>query len=87
MRMNPVLVLRARAEARAILFYKWTEYEDLEEAIKPLRQSAITSGLVDSIGAAAVMAIIYAAFDLPPDGDVSNNPNIMVVTRDPVDIN
>jgi hypothetical protein len=86
MRVNPVLVLRARAEVRAILFYKWAEYEDLEEAIKPLRHYAITSGLVDSIGAAAVMAIIYAAFDLPSDGDVSNNTNIMVA-RERVDIN
>jgi hypothetical protein len=78
MRINRVRVLRARAQVRAILFYKWAEYEDLEQAIKPLREYAINCGLADNIGAATVMAIIYAAFDLPPNGDVSNNSKITV---------
>ena len=33
--MNPLLVLQARAEARALLF-KCAEYEDIGEAITPL---------------------------------------------------
>jgi hypothetical protein len=77
-RPDPIIVLKARAEARSILFYQWGIYDNLEDAIAPLRRYAIDSGIVDDIGAAAAMAIIYKAFDLPPDGDVTNNPRITV---------
>jgi hypothetical protein len=78
MRVDPLRILKARAEVRAILFYKYCEYEDLEQAIAPLRRYALDSDLVNDIGAAAAMKIIYAAFSLPPDGDVTNNKNIVV---------
>jgi hypothetical protein len=58
--MNPLLVLQARAEARAML-YAANEF-DLEEAIAPLMQYALRSGVVDRIGAERAFAIIKAAF-------------------------
>lgn len=78
MRVDPLRILKARAEARAILFYQYCAYDDLEEAIAPLRHYALDSGLIDDIDAAEVMKIIYAAFGLPPDGDVTDNKNIVV---------
>jgi hypothetical protein len=71
--LPPSLILKHRAEARAILFRTYCAYVDLEEAIAPLRQWALDHGLVDTIGAAESMRIIYAAFDLPPDGTVPPN--------------
>ena len=59
--MNPLLVLQARAEARALLF-RTAEYQDLGEAVTPLLAYAHESGLADEIGAPAVLAIIKAAF-------------------------
>lgn len=45
----PLLVLQARAEARALL-YDAGVFE-LERAIQPLMQFALDSGIVDEIGA------------------------------------
>jgi len=59
---SPFLVLQARAEARALL-YRNHELE-LEEAIAPLSAYALSSGIVDQIGAAAAMAIIQKAFEV-----------------------
>jgi hypothetical protein len=68
--ISPSRVLMERAEARAILFRVYCAYADLEEAIAPLRQWALEHGLIDKIGAAETMRMIYAAFDLPPDGTI-----------------
>ncbi|HXG97310.1 MAG TPA: hypothetical protein VNJ06_09415 [Gemmatimonadales bacterium] len=54
--VQPLLVLQARAEARAVL-YAACEC-DLEAAIAPLMQYAIASGIEDQITA----TIIKAAF-------------------------
>jgi hypothetical protein len=59
--MNPLLVLQARAEARALLF-KTAEYEDLGEAITPLLVYAHEIGSDEEIGADGVLAIIKDAF-------------------------
>jgi len=59
--MNPLLVLQARAEARALLF-KTAEYADLGEAITPLLVYAHEARIAEEIGADAVLAIIKAAF-------------------------
>ena len=69
MTVSPFLVLQARAEARAILFHAY-EF-DLEEAIAPLTEYAWKAGIVDDVGAAAVMAIIEATFGIEraPVGD------------------
>jgi hypothetical protein len=56
----PLLVLQARAEARALL-YAACEFE-LEPAIQPLMQYAFDSGVVDQIGAERSFAIIKQAF-------------------------
>lgn len=66
MTVSPFLVLLARAEARAILYHAF-EF-DLEEAIAPLRDYALKAGIVDDIGAAAVMAIIDTAFGIEQVG-------------------
>lgn len=57
----PLLVLQARAEARAIL-YAAGEFEQLEEAIVPLLRYALDSGITDDIGAERAFAIVQAAF-------------------------
>lgn len=59
--MNPLLVLQARAEARALLF-KTAEYKDLGEALTPLLVYAHEAGIDEEIGADAVLAIIKDAF-------------------------
>lgn len=59
--MNPLLVLQARAEARALLF-KTAEYEDLGHAITPLLVYAHVSGLEHQVGAELVWGIIKTAF-------------------------
>lgn len=59
--MNPLMVLQARAEARALLF-KTVEYENLGEAITPLLVYAHETEVDEEIGADAVLAIIKAAF-------------------------
>jgi hypothetical protein len=59
--MNPISVLKARAEARALLF-QTGEYVDLGEAITPLLVYAHERDLDEELGAVAVMAIIKVAF-------------------------
>lgn len=59
-RIPPLLVLQARAEARALL-YAACEFE-LEPAIQPLMQYAFDSGIIDQIGAEQSFAIIKQAF-------------------------
>lgn len=60
--MNPLLVLQARAEARALL-YAAGEYVDEAEAMWPLIDDAFNSGLADEIGVEAVVAIVHKAFE------------------------
>jgi hypothetical protein len=60
MTVAPLLVLQARAEARALL-YGASEF-DLEEALEPLFLYAIDSGITHEFGVDTVMAIIRAAF-------------------------
>jgi hypothetical protein len=72
--VSPLLVLQARAEARAIL-YAAGEFElnisrnnfggeisSLERAVVPLLQYAMDSGITDEIGAERAFAIIKQAF-------------------------
>ena len=59
--VQPLLVLQARAEARAIL-YADGDYVDINDAIKPLMAYAFEAGIVDQIGAERAHAIIKAAF-------------------------
>jgi hypothetical protein len=59
----PILVLRARAEARAILFWtgdQWT----LGEALDPLFAYAQDTGLIDMLGREAIEDIIHSAFGI-----------------------
>ena len=59
-RLDPLTVFKARAEARAIL---WAAREiDLHEAVDALQAAAETSGLVEKIGQDTVQAILHDAF-------------------------
>jgi hypothetical protein len=59
-RIDPLTVFKARAEARAIL---WAACEiDLHEAVDALQAAAETSGLVEGIGQDAVQAILHDDF-------------------------
>jgi hypothetical protein len=58
----PLLVLQARAEARALLYAACELDEELETAIAPLMQYAFNSGIVDQIGAERAFAIVQQAF-------------------------
>jgi hypothetical protein len=58
--VNRLLVLQARAEARAKL-YAANEF-DLEQALTPLLRYATKSGITDEIGGEAAFAIIRHAF-------------------------
>jgi hypothetical protein len=58
----PLLVLQARAEARAFL-YGFGELS-LVQAVEPLRQWARDVGLVAQLGAPAVEAVILKPFEL-----------------------
>lgn len=60
--LEPLRVLEARAEARAIL-YQVCEY-DLEEALQPLYDYARDSGLIDELGCDVVLCIIHKPFGL-----------------------
>ena len=60
-RKDPILVLKLRAEARAVL-YAEGEYETLEEAMVPLFAWATTVGLERTIGAGGVHDIVRRAF-------------------------
>jgi hypothetical protein len=58
--VDPLLVLRARAEARAQL---WAACEfDMPEAVDPLQAYAIASGLVDRLGQDEVQRVLAIAF-------------------------
>jgi hypothetical protein len=57
----PILVLRVRAEARALL-YGCGEFADLEQAIYPLRRYAVRAGILDMLGREAVEIIILDPF-------------------------
>ena len=72
--VSPLLVLQARAEARAIL-YAAGEFElnisrnnfggeisSLERAVVPLLQYAMDSGVIDQVGADGAFGIIKQAF-------------------------
>jgi len=59
--LNPLLVLQARAEARAYL-HAAGEF-DLEQATEPLYRYAISSGIVSEFGMESVSAIIRDAFE------------------------
>jgi hypothetical protein len=61
---DPLLVLRARAEARARL---WAACEfDMIDAVDPLQAYAVASGLVDQLGQDAVQRVLAAAFESQP---------------------
>jgi hypothetical protein len=57
----PILVLNARAEARAIL-YALGEFESFDVALAPLREYAEAAGLIDWLGGEAIEQIIVARF-------------------------
>jgi len=60
---SPLLVLQARAEARAILYAAGEFGEQLDEpAVVPLLQYAMASGITDEIGAERAFAIVKQAF-------------------------
>jgi len=59
--MNPLLILQARAEARAYMFHIG-EF-DYETATDPLYAYAIENGLVGEFGIDTVSNIITAAFE------------------------
>jgi hypothetical protein len=59
-RLDPIVVFRARASARALL-WKVGEF-DLSGAVDVLQASAVESGLVDEIGQDEVQRIMAAAF-------------------------
>jgi hypothetical protein len=58
---TPIVVLQARAEARALL-YSVGEFE-LEQAVHPLYAFAIKRGLVGEFGMDTVSNIIRRAFE------------------------
>jgi hypothetical protein len=60
--VSPLLVLQARAEARAILYAAGELGEQLEPAVVPLLKYAMDSGITDTIGAEGAYCIIKQAF-------------------------
>ena len=59
-RLDPIMVFRARCEARAIL---WAACEfDLRTAVDKLQADAVRDGLVDALGQDRVQAIMADAF-------------------------
>jgi hypothetical protein len=60
--VSPLLVLQARAEARAILYAAGELGEQLEPAVVPLLQYAVDSGITDEIGAERAFAVVKQAF-------------------------
>jgi hypothetical protein len=59
-RLDPLVVFRARCEARALLWRVGAL--DLCEAVDELQDSAVRSGLVDEIGQDEVQRIMVDAF-------------------------
>jgi hypothetical protein len=57
----PILILNARAKARAILF-ALGEFESLDQAVAPLREYAEVTGLVEQFGGDTIDQIILARF-------------------------
>src|SRR5262245_24937136 len=77
-RIDPIAVLTARAEARAIL---WASGQmDLHTAVDELWRDAERDGLVDKLGADKLQQLLADAFapvrdDLPLDEDImAKNP-------------
>jgi hypothetical protein len=64
-KLNPLMVLQARAEARALL-HAAGEFT-IEEATEPLYCYAIESGLVVELGIARVRDIIEVEFGVDDD--------------------
>jgi hypothetical protein len=62
-KVPPLVVLQERAEARAILFHEWHEWNSFEEAIADLLAYALEHDLTDQIGADGVFNLIDAAFE------------------------
>jgi hypothetical protein len=62
--VSPMLVLLARAEARAILYAAGELGDSVVVAVTPLLDYAYESGVIDAIGEAEVHAIVNAAFGL-----------------------
>jgi hypothetical protein len=60
-RIDPLQVLEARAQARAMLFANG-DYEDIGEAVTPLRVYAHEAGLDDLYGDVTIWTIIREAF-------------------------
>jgi hypothetical protein len=58
--VHPLVVFKARAEARALLVY--AGMYDAEAAIDALLDDAWNSGLVDQVGESVLFAIVAAAF-------------------------
>lgn len=58
--VSPILVLRARAEARATLVA--SGYYETDEAVDALMQWALRAGLVEGLGENAVAEIILDPF-------------------------
>jgi hypothetical protein len=59
--LDPVAVFALRAWARAVL-WQCSQYDDLPEAIDPLQDFAVTSGLVDRLGQDEVQRLLADAF-------------------------
>ena len=62
MRLTPLMVLHARAEARKRL-YDQGEF-DLAEALDPLIRHAETSGLIEQVGVERVRDVLNRVFEL-----------------------
>ena len=59
----PIHILRARAEARAVLFWTGDEWT-LGEALDPLFAYAQDTGLIDMHGEEAIADIVFNAFGI-----------------------
>jgi hypothetical protein len=59
--VDPLLVLEARTQARALLFLT-CEFESVEAALGPLFDDACESGLVEQFGVDTIKAIIEKPF-------------------------
>lgn len=61
--VSPIHVLRARTEARAVLFWTGDEWT-LGEALDPLFDYAHDTGLVDTFGEEAIRDVIFSFFGI-----------------------
>ena len=60
---TPLSVLQARAEARAILYFDFGAFRgDIDEALAPLWQYALRSGIVARLGEDATKRLIEKPF-------------------------